>query len=114
LLLAVFFVVGFVARPIIPPDETRYLTVAWEMYLRESWFVPTLNFEPYFQKGPLLFWLIDLAWEIFGVSRAAALVVIFAISASIIYLTQRLSRCFRMWREWPRGRRGFCSAASPS
>nr|WP_237683930.1 glycosyltransferase family 39 protein [Pseudaminobacter soli] len=62
------------------------------MYLRESWFVPTLNFEPYFQKGPLLFWLIDLGWEIFGVSRAAALVVIFAISASIIYLTQRLSR----------------------
>lgn len=91
LLLAAFFVVSFVTRPLLPVDETRYLTVSWEMLLRRSFIVPTLNFEPYFQKPPLLFWLIDFAWSIFGVSRAAALAVIFAISSGVIYLSQRLA-----------------------
>src|SRR5690606_21925591 len=67
------------------------LSVAWEMYTRQSFLVPTLNFEPYFQKPPLLFWLIDLAWAAFGVSRIAAVVVIFAISSLVIVLTQRLA-----------------------
>ncbi|MEQ1952249.1 ArnT family glycosyltransferase [Mesorhizobium yinganensis] len=90
-LLALFFAVSWATRPLLPVDETRYLTVAWEMHLRDSFFVPTLNFEPYFQKPPLLFWLIDLAWGLFGPSRAAALAVIFLISSSIIYLTRRLA-----------------------
>ena len=91
LLLALFFLVSLEVRPLLPVDETRYLTVAWEMYLRDSFFVPTLNFEPYFQKPPLLFWLIDLAWSVFGASRAAALGVVFVISSSVVYLTQRLA-----------------------
>jgi 4-amino-4-deoxy-L-arabinose transferase-like glycosyltransferase len=91
LLLALFFLVSLEVRPLLPVDETRYLTVAWEMHLRDSFFVPTLNFEPYFQKPPLLFWLIDLAWSVFGASRAAALAVIFVISSSVIWLTQRLA-----------------------
>ncbi len=52
---------------------TRYLGVAWEMLVQKQYLVPTLNFEPYFQKPPLLFWLIDLTWSVFGISRAAAL-----------------------------------------
>ena len=90
-LLALFFALSFATRPLLPLDETRYLTVAWEMHLRDSFFVPTLNFEPYFQKPPQLFWLIDLAWSLFGASRAAALGVVFAISSSVIYLTRRLA-----------------------
>jgi len=91
LLLAIFFAVSVASRPLLPIDETRYLTVAWEMYLRQSFLVPTLNFEPYLQKPPLLFWLIDIAWSLFGVSRIAALAVIFAISCTVIHLTQRLA-----------------------
>jgi 4-amino-4-deoxy-L-arabinose transferase-like glycosyltransferase len=90
--LALFFGAAFLFRPLLPIDETRYLTVAWEMYLRKSFAVPTLNFEPYFQKPPLLFWLIDLAWSVFGVSRLAALGVMFAVSSLVIYLTGRLAR----------------------
>jgi 4-amino-4-deoxy-L-arabinose transferase-like glycosyltransferase len=92
LLLAVFFAVSIAARPLLPVDETRYLTVSWEMFLRQSFFVPTMNFEPYFQKPPLLFWLIDLAWSLFGVSRLSAVGVIFVISSLVIYLTQRLAK----------------------
>jgi 4-amino-4-deoxy-L-arabinose transferase-like glycosyltransferase len=90
-LLALFFCVSILVRPLLPVDETRYLSVAWEMYTRHSYLVPTLNFEPYFQKPPLLFWLIDLAWTAFGVSRIAAVLVIFAISSLVIVLTQRLA-----------------------
>ena len=91
LALAAFFAVSIAVRPLLPVDETRYLSVSWEMFLRQNFLVPTLNFEPYFQKPPLLFWLIDLAWSVFGVSRIAAVGVIFVISSLVLYLTQRLA-----------------------
>ena len=53
-------------RPLIPVDETRYLTVAWEMFSTRDWLVPHLNGEPYSHKPPMLFWLINLAWFITG------------------------------------------------
>ncbi len=60
-------VVALNVRPLLPIDETRYLTVAWEMWQRESFLVPLLNGEAYSHKPPLLFWLIDAGWSIFGV-----------------------------------------------
>ena len=90
--LAAFIFVSAGLRPVLPPDETRYLTVAWEMLVSRDFVVPTLNFAPYHQKPPLLFWLIDIAWALFGVSRISALAVVFAISALSISLTRRLAR----------------------
>ncbi|MEW9834889.1 ArnT family glycosyltransferase [Mesorhizobium marinum] len=90
-LLAAFFCVSILVRPLLPVDETRYLSVAWEMYVRQDFLVPTMNFAPYFQKPPLLFWLIDLAWGVLGVSRFAAVLVIFAVSSLVIDLTRRLA-----------------------
>jgi len=90
-LLGAFFCLSLTVRPLLPVDETRYLSVAWEMYFQKSFLVPTLNFQPYFQKPPLLFWLIELSWAAFGVSRAAATLVVFAVSSLAILLTQRLA-----------------------
>lgn len=90
-LLALAFAVSLALRPVIPIDETRYLTAAWEMWLRRNFLEPTVNFAPYFEKPPLLFWLIDLSWSILGVSRASALVPVYAISATVIHLTSRLA-----------------------
>jgi hypothetical protein len=45
-------------RPLWPVDETRYASVAWEMWLRGDFLVPYINGEPYSHKPPLLFWLI--------------------------------------------------------
>lgn len=61
--------VGICFRPLLPVDETRYISVAWEMFTNHSFFVPLLNGEPYHHKPPLLFWLIDLNWSIFGVNQ---------------------------------------------
>lgn len=56
-------------RPIIPIDETRYLSVAWEMWLRGDFLVPYLNGHTYSHKPPLLFWLIQSGWAVFGVNE---------------------------------------------
>lgn len=85
------FLAAMCFRPPLPIDETRYLTVAWEMFLRRNYFLLTMNFELYHQKPPLLFWLINGFWQILGVHRwSAALPALFS-SAAIICLTGRLA-----------------------
>jgi 4-amino-4-deoxy-L-arabinose transferase-like glycosyltransferase len=58
LYLATLAVVSLLTRNLIPVDETRYTTVAWEMWVRSDFLVPHLNGETYSHKPPLLFWLI--------------------------------------------------------
>lgn len=50
-------------------DETRYLTVAWEMFSTGDWVLPQLNGAIYSHKPPLLFWLIAFGWHGFGISE---------------------------------------------
>jgi 4-amino-4-deoxy-L-arabinose transferase-like glycosyltransferase len=58
---------GLLTRPAWPIDETRYLAVAWEMWNHGEFLVPHLNGAPYSDKPPLLFWLIEAGWRVFGV-----------------------------------------------
>lgn len=90
-ILVLVFIATAALRPLLPVDETRYLTVAWEMYLRGDLVQLSLNFEPYHHKPPMLFWLINLCWHIFGVSRAVALLPVFAASAAVLYLSGYLA-----------------------
>ena len=91
LVLAVFaFGVG--VRPLLPIDETRYMSVAWEMYLSGDYLVPTKNGETYAHKPPLLFWLINLVWMVFGVSEFAGRMVGPVFSVLNICLTFVLAR----------------------
>ena len=78
--------------PLLPIDETRYLTVAWEMRLQHSWILPTLNFAPYSHKPPLLFWLINLVWTVTGPSVWSARIVPFAIGAALLCGTYLFAR----------------------
>jgi len=55
-------------RTLWPIDETRYASVAWEMWSSGDFILPTLNGEPYSHKPPLLFWLMHLGWWLFGVN----------------------------------------------
>ena len=65
---AAFAVASIWLRPLWPVDETRYASVAWEMWLRGDFLVPHINGEPYSHKPPLLFWLIHAGWAVFGVN----------------------------------------------
>jgi len=69
------FLISVWSRPALPVDETRYLSVAWEMWLNGDYLVPHRNGEPYHHKPPLMFWLINLSWWVFGVSDWAARLV---------------------------------------
>lgn len=83
--------VGVLLRPLTPIDETRYLAVAWEMWLRGDYLVPTRNFEIYTHKPPLLFWLINLVWSVTGVSETAARLVGPVAATVAVWLTGRLA-----------------------
>lgn len=74
-LWALLTLVALWARPLAPVDETRYASVAWEMWLRSDWLLPHLNGTPYPDKPPLLFWLVNLTWLLAGPSDWATRLV---------------------------------------
>ena len=90
---------AFLFRPILPVDETRYLSVAWEMWLRDDYLVPHLNGATYSHKPPLLFWLINAGWGIFGVSDWWPRLVAPTFGLGCLYLTARLGK--RLWPDHP-------------
>ncbi|MBI1327999.1 MAG: hypothetical protein GC136_10215 [Alphaproteobacteria bacterium] len=80
------------ALPLLPVDETRYLTVAWEMRQNGEFLLMTLNGEPYSHKPPLLFWLINIFWSVFGVNEYAPRIMNGLITAFFIYCVSILER----------------------
>ena len=78
-------------RHYIPPDETRYLSVAWDMWLHHDFLVPHLNHLPYSHKPPLLFWLINLGWLVFGVNDWWPRLIPFLFSLGSIFLVRKIA-----------------------
>jgi 4-amino-4-deoxy-L-arabinose transferase-like glycosyltransferase len=60
------------ARPLMLPDEGRYVGVAWEMMRSHDWLTPTLDGLPYFHKPPLFYWITAASMSVFGVNEWAA------------------------------------------
>ncbi|WES30289.1 ArnT family glycosyltransferase [Varunaivibrio sulfuroxidans] len=86
---------GIMLRPYLPIDETRYITVAWEMWRDHSFLVPHLNGELYSQKPPLLFWMIHLGWAIFGVNDVTPRLVAPLFGLANLFMTYRIAR--QLW-----------------
>ncbi|PZX16982.1 4-amino-4-deoxy-L-arabinose transferase-like glycosyltransferase [Palleronia aestuarii] len=103
---------GILLRPALPVDETRYLSVAWEMWFRGDLLVPTKNFALYTHKPPLLFWLIHAIWQVTGVSEIAARMAGPLAATAAILVTGRLAA--RLWPDDPgaAGRAGWALAGS--
>ena len=75
LIWLVLVVVSLFSRSYLPIDETRYVTVAWNMYLNHDYWVPYLNGDTYSHKPPLLFWLMNIGWQIFAMAGCVAVVI---------------------------------------
>ncbi len=60
-LAVVLWAGGYVRRGLWEPDEARYAYVAREMGETGQWFVMHLHGEPYPDKPPLMFWLMNAA-----------------------------------------------------
>ena len=91
-------------RPLLPVDETRYLSVAWEMWLRSDFLVPYLNGEPYSHKPPLLFWSINAGWALFGVNELWPRLVAPIFGFGSLWLTYAIANYF-----YPNTKSGFYS-----
>ncbi len=83
--------------PYFPIDETRYLSVAWEMWDKGSFIVPLQNGLPYSHKPPLLFWLINLDWLVFGVNEATLRFIPLIFSLMNVALVHRIAK--RLWQD---------------
>lgn len=78
----VLFLIALLALPLffwdlgayglIDVDEGRYAEVPREMLVRGDWITPKLNFISFFDKPPLLYWGIALAYKIGGINEWSA------------------------------------------
>lgn len=70
--IAAFYLWGLGSFPLVGPDEPRYAEVAREMLARRDLITPTLGGLPWFEKPPLLYWLMMLSYRVLGVTEYAA------------------------------------------
>ncbi|MEW6131779.1 MAG: glycosyltransferase family 39 protein [Pseudomonadota bacterium] len=103
LILALLTLVALLVRPLTPIDETRYVGVAWEMWLKDEYLVLFKNGEPYSHKPPLLFWLYNLGWAVFGVNEWWPRLVSPLFSLGGLLLTLSIAR--RLWPDEPASQR---------
>lgn len=83
--------------PYFPVDETRYLGVAWEMWNNNSFIVPLQNGLPYSHKPPLLFWLFNLDWLVFGLNEGTLRFIPLVFSLLNLTLVYRIA--LKLWQD---------------
>lgn len=96
LIWACLCAISLYIRPLFPVDETRYAAVAWEMWVRDDFLVPYLNGETYSHKPPLLFWLMQLSWWLFGVNDWSLRLISPLFSLATLFLSSAVARAL-----WP-------------
>lgn len=73
ILLAALFFVPFLGRvPLFDWDELIFAEVAREMQVSGNYEWIRINFQPFWEKPPLFFWLQALSMQLFGVGEFAA------------------------------------------
>jgi len=97
LLLTLLIVVISYLKPFLIIDETRYIGVAWEMFNSGNYLVPTLNGVPYDHKPPLLFWLINLDWHLFGLNTYTLRFIPLLFGIGIVFLNYKIYKL--LWKD---------------
>src|SRR5580658_8132030 len=81
-------------------DEGIYAEIAREM-LHHSWLVPTWNYQPWFEKPPLLFWLTATLFHVFGATEFwSRAVSAFSGVATVAVLHRFILRRFDLATAW--------------
>ncbi len=95
-LLVLALIVPLPVRPLISPDETRYIEIAREMLQNNDWIVPRLNGVRYFEKPVMGYWAFAGSMKLFG-ENAFALRLVSALSMLIcgffLYFLMRKAGC---------------------
>lgn len=79
------------------PDEARYAEIGREMLALGNFVVPHLNYVPYVEKPPLLYWLTALSFKLFGLNELAARLVsavsaLGAVTATFFFVRRTFNR----------------------
>jgi 4-amino-4-deoxy-L-arabinose transferase-like glycosyltransferase len=74
---------GQLSSPLQEPEEPRYAEIPREMLASGNLMIPVLNDQPYYDKPPLLYWLVMGSYRLFGVHDWSARLV----SSSVGFLT---------------------------
>ncbi len=89
-------------RPLMLPDEGRYVGVAWEMLQSGDWLVPRLDGLPFFHKPPLFYWISGAALALFGpleiAGRAGSLAGATLAAMALFLFTRRWGGPAAAWR----------------
>jgi 4-amino-4-deoxy-L-arabinose transferase-like glycosyltransferase len=72
LALAAALLLPRLALPLTEPEEARYAAIPREMTAAGAVLVPVLDGQPYLDKPPLLYWLVQASYAAFGVRVWAA------------------------------------------
>lgn len=94
---ALAFFLGLGWPGLMDPDEGRYAEIAREMPVLGDWLVPRLNFVPYLEKPPLVYWLTAAGFHLFGIGEWAARLPAALSALGGVYLAYGLGRA-----EWGR------------
>jgi dolichol-phosphate mannosyltransferase len=73
--LAALLFFGNLRCPLLEPQEARYAEIPRQMLATGSVTVPVLHGQPYYDKPPLLYWLVMGCYTLFGVHDWAARLV---------------------------------------
>jgi 4-amino-4-deoxy-L-arabinose transferase-like glycosyltransferase len=88
--IVAFYLWGLGLLPLVGPDEPRYAEVAREMLVRRDLITPTLGGIPWFEKPPLLYWLMIAGYRALGVTEYAARLgpaICGLLTAALVYWT---------------------------
>ena len=64
----IIFFTGIGDYGLLDKDEPRYAGCALEMLENNNWIIPKFNFQDRFDKPALFYWLIIIAYKIFGIN----------------------------------------------
>jgi 4-amino-4-deoxy-L-arabinose transferase-like glycosyltransferase len=81
-------------RPLLLPDEGRYVGVAWNMLAGHEMLVPLLDGLPFFHKPPLFYWITAFALDVFGANAWAARF------SSVVTATLMAALCFWFFKTY--------------
>lgn len=105
------YFVGLGNFPFIDPSESYYVEACREMLQLGDYITPHLNYQIYFSKPIINFWLIAASYKMFGLSEFSARLPFAILSSGLVLATYFFTRSLFNLRAGFIA--GFCLATSP-
>ncbi|ODN42278.1 ArnT family glycosyltransferase [Piscirickettsia litoralis] len=91
-LIIIFYILFYAGHPLFSPDEGRYAEIGREMLASHQYIIPYLDNIPYFEKPPLMYWLVSFSQYLLGITTASARLPVVLIAIFGIISTYRFTR----------------------